>query len=164
MLASWQFACLLIIYRKMHRCSVKKNWCALFERQFQSIILVTKVLKFRTFLFELYVLISIASVQTPLSLQKKKDNLGEAWTLQFFPRRGGFCTLAIIRDFKMPRRWRQRERQKSNRWKGKTTTLHVHHAFLYISLPSLHDYDGKMPNFTFYGGRKQTTAKVSFSF
>ena len=23
---------------------------------------------------------------------------------------------------------------------GKTTTLHVHHAFLYISLPSLHDY------------------------
>ena len=24
---------------------------------------------------------------------------------------------------------------------GKTATLHVHHAFLYISLPSLHDYD-----------------------
>ena len=24
---------------------------------------------------------------------------------------------------------------------SKTTTLHVHHAFLYISLPSLHDYD-----------------------
>ena len=29
---------------------------------------------------------------------------------------------------------------------SKTTTLHVHHAFLFISLPSL---DGKMPNFTF---------------
>ena len=29
------------------------------------------------------------------------------------------------------------------------TTLHVHHAFLYISLPPLHDYDRKMPNFTF---------------
>ena len=28
----------------------------------------------------------------------------------------------------------------------KTTILHVHHAFLYISLPSLHDYDVKMPN------------------
>ena len=27
----------------------------------------------------------------------------------------------------------------------KTTTLHVHHAFLYISLPSLHVYDVKMP-------------------
>ena len=36
----------------------------------------------------------------------------------------------------------------------KTTTLHVHHAFLYISLPSLHDYDVKMPNCKFYGGRK----------
>ena len=34
---------------------------------------------------------------------------------------------------------------------SKTTTLHVHHAFLYISLPSLHDYDVKMPSFTFYG-------------
>ena len=47
---------------------------------------------------------------------------------------------------------------------SKTTGLHVHHAFLYISLPLLHDYDVKMPNFTFYGGRKQATAKVSFSF
>ena len=34
---------------------------------------------------------------------------------------------------------------------NKTTTLHVHHAFLYVSLSSLHDYDVKMPNFTFYG-------------
>ena len=31
----------------------------------------------------------------------------------------------------------------------KTTTLHVHHVFLYIFLPSLHDYDVKIPNFTF---------------
>ena len=54
--------------------------------------------------------------------------------------------------------------KKEIRWIGKTTTLHVQHAFLSISLPSLHDYDGKMPNFTFYGGRKQATAKFSFSF
>jgi len=33
----------------------------------------------------------------------------------------------------------------------------VHHAFLYISLPFLHDYDVKMPNCKFYGGRKQTS-------
>ena len=46
---------------------------------------------------------------------------------------------------------------------GKTTTLHVHNAFLYISFPSLHDYDEKMPNFTFYEGHKQATAKFSFS-
>ena len=31
----------------------------------------------------------------------------------------------------------------------------AHHAFLYISLPSLHDYDLKMPNFTFCRGREQ---------
>ena len=58
----------------------------------------------------------------------------------------------------MPRLQRQRGRQKSSRLNGKTITLHVHHAFLYISLPLLHDYEGKMPNFTFYGGRKQATA------
>ena len=39
----------------------------------------------------------------------------------------------------------------------KTTFLHVHHAFFYISLPSLHDHDVKMAHFTFYGGRKQAT-------
>ena len=35
----------------------------------------------------------------------------------------------------------------------KTTTLDVHHAFLYISLLSLHDYEMKMPNCKSYGGR-----------
>ena len=46
----------------------------------------------------------------------------------------------------------------------KTTTLHVHHAFLHISLPSLHDYDVKMPNFTLYRGRAQATTKFPLSF
>ena len=45
----------------------------------------------------------------------------------------------------------------------KTTTLHVHHAFLYISSPSLHDYDVKMPNCKFYGGCKQATTNLFFS-
>ena len=40
---------------------------------------------------------------------------------------------------------------------SKTTTLHVHHAFLCISLPALHDHDVKMPNFAFYGVRKQAS-------
>ena len=31
----------------------------------------------------------------------------------------------------------------------KTTTLHVYHAFLFISLLSLYDFDVKMPNFFF---------------
>ena len=47
---------------------------------------------------------------------------------------------------------------------SKTTTLHVHHPFLYISLPPLQDYNVKMPNFTFYGERKQATTNFSFSF
>ena len=44
------------------------------------------------------------------------------------------------------------------------TTFHVHYPFLYISLPALHDYDVKMPNFVFYGARKQATTKFCFSF
>ena len=47
---------------------------------------------------------------------------------------------------------------------SKTTILHVHLSSLYISLSSLHDYDVKMPYFTFYGGRKQATTKFSLSF
>ena len=42
----------------------------------------------------------------------------------------------------------------------KRTTLH---AFLYISLPSLHDYDVKMSNYKFYGGRKQATTNLFLS-
>ena len=45
---------------------------------------------------------------------------------------------------------------------GKTTTLHAHHAFLYISLPSLHDYDVNMPNFTFCGGREDKATTFFF--
>ena len=46
----------------------------------------------------------------------------------------------------------------------KTIILHVHLAFLYISLPSLHDYGVKMPNFTLYRGRKYTGDDEIFSF
>ena len=46
----------------------------------------------------------------------------------------------------------------------KTTILHMHHAFLYISLLSLHNYDVKMPNFTFYRGSTQATMKFSLYF
>ena len=47
---------------------------------------------------------------------------------------------------------------------SKKTTLNVHHAFLYIFLPSLHDYDVEMCNATLYGGRKQATTNSSFTF
>ena len=67
---------------------------------------------------------------------------------------------------KIQRRGRQRERQKNLTISliRKTTTSHLHHAFLYISFLFLYDYDLKMPNFAFYGRRKQATTKSYFSF
>ena len=44
---------------------------------------------------------------------------------------------------KIPRVRRQRERQKSNWLNRQTTTLHVHHALLYISLPHCATTTGK---------------------
>ena len=52
----------------------------------------------------------------------------------------------------------------------KTTTLDVHHTFLYISLPSLHDYicttwaEVKLSNLwvTFCGGRELARQRLSF--
>ena len=43
---------------------------------------------------------------------------------------------------------------------SKTTSLRFFVHFLSL----LHDYDVKMPSFTFYGGRKQATTNFSFSF
>ena len=68
------------------------------------------------------------------------------------------------RDFEIQRRGQQGERQKTIGLISKTTTSHVHHTFLYISFPFLHDYDAKMSYFAFYGGRKQATTKFYFSF
>ena len=65
---------------------------------------------------------------------------------------------------KARRRRRQREPTKAIGSMSKTTILYVHHAFLYISLPSLHDYDIKMPNFTIYRGSIQATTKFRLSF
>ena len=48
-------------------------------------------------------------------------------------------------------------------WISKTTTLHVHHAFLYFSLPSLHDYNVKVPNFTFCRGRERNQRLYFYS-
>ena len=53
------------------------------------------------------------------------------------------------------RQRRQRQRQKAIGLVSKTTTLHVHHAFVCISLPSLHDYDVKWPNFKFFLARER---------
>ena len=66
---------------------------------------------------------------------------------------------------KIQRRGRQRERKKKTIGLiSKTAISHVHHTFLYVSFPFLHDCDVKMPNFGFCVGRKQATTKFYFSF
>ena len=68
------------------------------------------------------------------------------------------------RDLEDPTTRRQRELQKIIGLRSKTTTLNVHHTFFYISMPFLHEYDVKMPNFAFYGERKQVTTNFYLSF
>ena len=63
-------------------------------------------------------------------------------------------------DFTIPRGDGNENVKNNNRCTvGKTTTLHVHRTFLCISMPFLHNYDMKLPNFTFYGERKKATMK-----
>ena len=65
----------------------------------------------------------------------------------------------------MPRRRQQGERQKAIGWISKTTTLCVHLAFLYISLPLLRDYNGRYLISRFMEDvNKRRRAKFSFSF
>ena len=68
------------------------------------------------------------------------------------------------RDLEDPTTRRQGERQKVIGLRSKTTTLHVHHTVFYISLPVMHNYDLKMPNFAFYGEREQATTNFYLSF
>ena len=68
-----------------------------------------------------------------------------------------------IRDFKIQRRGRQRKTSKKikNRFGKQNINFTLFCTFLF---PFLHDYDVKMPNFAFCGGRKQATSKFYFSF
>ena len=70
-----------------------------------------------------------------------------------------------IRDFKIQRRERQRERQKNNRFKKQNNNFaRAITPFLYISFPLMHDCDLKMPNFSFSKGRNEATTKLYSSF
>ena len=62
--------------------------------------------------------------------------------------------VSYIRDLK-PRRRRRQQKRQSN----KNTTLHAQHTVWPISGPSRQEYN--VPNFSFYGGRKQATTKFS---
>ena len=62
----------------------------------------------------------------------------------------------------MPRRQRQREVKKAIGWIRKTTTARASRFFVHFFAVTA--ATGKCLNLTFYGGRKQATAKFSFSF
>ena len=89
-------------------------------------------------------------------MSQKTFRMLSAGAIQFALRK--FCFWHIT----MYRKWWKRVQRcsgdekvltKAIAWQGKTTPLHVHQAFLYIPVPSLHDYHGKMPIFTFWEGR-----------
>ena len=61
------------------------------------------------------------------------------WSLMRGSCTWGFDCNKYIRDLTKPRRWRQQEPQKTIGLMSKTKTVHVHRAFLYIALPSLHN-------------------------
>ena len=50
-----------------------------------------------------------------------------------------------LRKLPILRRRRRRQRKRQNINRIRLAKLHVQHAFVYLSLPSLHDYDVKMP-------------------
>ena len=58
---------------------------------------------------------------------------------------------------------RRESKKKSNSLTRQNKNFARASRFLYISLPSLHDYHVKMPNFTFHEGRKQAMTKFFFS-
>ena len=73
----------------------------------------------------------------------------------------GVILAVTIRDLKIQHRDGNENVKKITRLISKTITLHVHHTYLYISLPFLHDYDMK-PHFAFYGERKEVCRNNCF--
>ena len=57
-----------------------------------------------------------------------------------------------------------RSKEKKHSFKKPSNNFARASHFLYISLPFLHDYNVKMPNFAFPGEHKQATTKFYFSF
>ena len=86
--------------------------------------------------------------------------ISQTHNLNVSPNHNGF----IVRTLRSDDGDGNRNATKAIGFISKTTILHVHHAFLYISLPSLHDYDVKMPNFTIWRGSTQATTKFPLSF
>ena len=82
-------------------------------------------------------------------------------TSQGCPLFGNFGKCCSIRFWKLPK---IQTRRFGWRESAQLTSLHANHALLHISLPSFHDYDVKLPNFTFCEGREHKTTTLFFLF
>ena len=68
-------------------------------------------------------------------------------------------------DYEYPTTRRQREFQQNNRFNNLNNSFARASRFYFcISLPFLHNYDVKTPNFAFYGQRQQATTKFILFF
>ena len=73
-----------------------------------------------------------------------------------------WCHAVVIREFTHRRRRRQRERKKAIGLDKQNNNFARASGFLHISLPSLNDYNVKLPNFTFCRGREHKTSTFFF--
>ena len=106
----------------------------------------------------------------PLQSSKNPHFQNEAWCTTFLVKMSFIC-MRMKNDFHIKgwapilvlkqkpggtRKWRIRK-WKNNRFNEQNSNFARASRFFAHSLPSLHDYDVKMLNFTFYGGRRQAT-------
>ena len=113
----------------------------------------------------LILLLALQIAKKQICLNFIKPNLFLVFNVKLFIIPGSQRLHVYIRDFKIQRRGRQQERQINNRfYKQKKQLCTCTTPFCTFLCPFLHDHDVKMPNFAFYGERKQATTKCSFSF
>ena len=93
------------------------------------------------------------------------DTIIHFWVLSFLTFQFRFSNSLLevpvgedIRDLKIRWQWQQQECQKSNRFNNQNNN------FAFASHFFVHNYDVKMPYFTFYRGSIQATTKFPLSF
>ena len=119
---------------------------------------------FREFVHDGYFLFTVARFVHQAFLTRNEESTDESKTFRMLSAGAnsvsdGSQCIVNNRKFKMKRR---RESKKSNSLTRQNNKFARASRLLYISLPSLRDYLVKMPNFTFYEGRKQAMTKFSF--
>ena len=77
---------------------------------------------------------------------------------------GKSINFSITTDLKISRRQLQRERQKNRFNKQNNNFAYAVHFFVhFFAVKKMHEYNVKMPHFTFYRGFKKATTTFSYS-